>query len=473
MLMNIPRILISGLSGGSGKTLLSLGLCRALHNDGLNVKPYKKGPDYIDARWLNLAAKRPCTNLDPYFLESNALQSLFVHSLKQDNFTLSIIEGNRGLFDGQDINGTCSSAELARIFNTPVIISLDVTKMTRTAAAVLSGIMNFEKDLHIAGVILNQVGSMRHGDIVQKSIEYYTDIPVLGALPRLADNPLPERHMGLNDAREQDANVIIENLAQFVSTHCNLQHILSIAKSAPPIPRVAKFWPEQSKNPLNVRIGYILDESLWFYYEENLESLRRAGAKLIPLSLLDTKPWPSDIDGIYLGGGYPEEFLEQLSASPHLKVLKKLSDSNMPIYAECGGFMVLASAIVRQGKTYPMSGVFPAIAEFHKRPQGLGYVKAKVTSSNPFHSQGLELRGHEFHYSCCLPSDQNAQNNVLEKLLCLDLQKGTGMVHKQDGLCLHNTFASYMHIYAPSCPWWAENFIHLAHNWRKKIVNTI
>ncbi len=462
--MNIPRILISGLSGGSGKTLLSLGLCRAFSNEGLVVKPYKKGPDYIDAHWLSLAAKKPCTNLDPYFLDFNALRALFSHSISQDDFSLCIIEGNRGLFDGQDVNGTCSSAELSRIFNAPVIISLDITKMTRTAAAILSGIVNFEKDIQIGGVILNQVGSLRHGDIVQKSIEYYTDIPVLGALPRLEHNPLPERHMGLSDANQTHAHSTIEKLAQYISTHCNMQQLLSIAKSAPPIPKVAPFWPKMLKNPLKVRIGYVLDAALWFYYEENLEALRRAGAELVPISLLDTKPWPSDISGIYLGGGYPEEFLEHLSTVPHLELLRKLSESNMPIYAECGGFMVLSSAILRQGKNYPMSGIFPAVAEFHSRPQGLGYVKAKVKVNNPFHAKGLELRGHEFHYSCCLT---NEHSNALDQLLCLELQKGTGMGHSLDGLSLRNTFASYTHIYAPICPWWAENFVHLAHNWRK------
>ncbi len=464
--MNIPRILISGLSGGSGKTLLSLGLCRAFANEGLKVKPYKKGPDYIDARWLHFAAKAPCTNLDPYFLDFNTLRSLFAHSINQDNFDLAIIEGNRGLFDGQDINGTCSSSEIARIFDAPIIISLDITKMTRTAAAVLSGIATFEKDLNIAGVILNQVGSMRHGDIAQNAIEHYTDIPVLGALPRLEQNPLPERHMGLDDAKQSHAQKTIETLAQHISTHCNMQRILAIAKSAPALPMAASFWPKKLKNPFNARIGYVLDAALWFYYEENLEALRRAGAELVPLSLLDTKPWPNDIHGLYLGGGYPEEFLENLSSSAHLKFIRKWSENNMPIYAECGGFMVLASAITRQNKSYAMSGVFPAIAEFHLRPQGLGYVKAKVAANNPFHSKGLELRGHEFHYSCCNADEQSDVN--LETLLSLELQKGTGMGHKRDGLSLRNTFASYTHIYAPACPWWAENFVHLAHDWRKQ-----
>ncbi len=469
--MQIPRILISAISGGGGKTLLSLGLCRALSNLGHKVKPYKKGPDYIDARWLQYAAKNACTNLDPYFLDAERLRSLFVHSF-QDN-DLAIIEGNRGLFDGQDIHGTCASSELARILNTPVIISLNVTKMTRTAAAVLAGIANFEKDLHIGGVVLSQIGSARHEDIIRKSIEHYTDIKVLGALPRLAKNPLPERHMGLYDVDTAVENTL-ESLAKFVSEHCNISNILELANSAKAVQAVAPFWQEEVNTRPKVRIGYVYDAALWFYYEENFEALRRAGAELVPLSLLSEDAWPHDLDGIYLGGGYPEEFLEQLCNSPHLKNIKKHSEDNMPIYAECGGFMVLAASIIRQGKHYAMSGVFDAVAEFHSRPQGLGYVRASIYNKNPFHPHDKEIIGHEFHYSCCLPKveidndivDASA-TTTLDNLLCFNLQKGTGMGNTKDGLCTGNTFASYTHIYAPACPWWAENFVQLALQWQK------
>ncbi len=462
--MHIPRILISAISGGGGKTLLSLGLCRALHNQGHKVKPYKKGPDYIDARWLQHAAKNACTNLDPYFLEADKLRSLFSHSF--NGHDLAIIEGNRGLFDGQDVHGTCASSELARILKTPVIISLNVTKMTRTSVAVIAGIANFEKDLHIGGVVLSQIGSVRHEDIIRKSIEYYTDIKVLGALPRLKVNPLPERHMGLYDVDSTVENTL-ETLAEFVSKHTDLEGIISLANSAPSFAKAAPFWPEVINTTPKVRIGYVYDASLWFYYEENFEALRRAGAELIKLSLLDSKPWPNDLSGLYLGGGYPEEFLDELCKSPHLEVIRGYSEKNMPIYAECGGFMVLASSIVRNDKNYTMSGLFDAVAEFHPKPQGLGYVLASVNGINPYHPQGANIHGHEFHYSCCLPNEKNNQANTLDKLLCFDLQKGLGMGNLRDGLCIRNTFASYTHIYAPACPWWAENFVQLALEWQK------
>ncbi len=465
---NIPRIIISAFRGGGGKTLLSLGLCRAFTKLGHSVKPYKKGPDYIDAHWLELAAQKPCTNVDPYFLDAQALQSLFVHAFSKEAHDMALVEGNRGLFDGQDAHGSCSTAELSRILSAPVILSLDITKMTRTSAALLKGMTEFEEGVHICGVVLNQVGSARHESIVREAIEYYTDIPVLGALPRLKDNPLPERHMGLCQGHAQEAHAILDKLSYFVEQHCDLESIYALAQKASPLAQPAPFWPSVATQiDTRPRIGYIYDQAFWFYYAENLEALERAGAELVPLSLLDASPWPHDIQGLYLGGGYPEEFLAQLSVSPHLATIKALSISGMPIYAECGGFMVLAESIIRQGKSYAMSGVFPVQSEFHPRPQGLGYVRGEVIIKNPFHPMGHEVRGHEFHYSQCLGTD-SIEKNAHAPDLCLHLHKGVGMgknhqtLHGQDGLLLRQTFASYTHIFAPTCPWWAENFVKLA-----------
>ncbi len=463
--LHAPRIIISALRGGGGKTLLSLGLCRAFLQKGLSVKPYKKGPDYIDAHWLTLAAKNTCTNVDPYFLEAERLRALFVHAWQEQNANICLLEGNRGLFDGQDIHGSCSTAEVARILQCPVILSLDITKMTRTSAALLQGMAHFEKDVTIAGVILNQVGSARHESIVRACIEQYTDIPILGALPRLKENPLPERHMGLCQNHEQAAEKDLETLGSFVSEHCDMQAIHALACAAPAFTAPPPFWNTTiSPKYQGVRIGYIYDEAFWFYYEENLEALRRQGAELVPISLLDNKPWPQDLQGLYLGGGYPEEYLEALSTSTHLATLRAYSEANMPIYAECGGFMILAQAITRQGKTYPMTGIFPVRSEFHARPQGLGYVKGHVHTANAYHPIHQELRGHEFHYSRCVKN----QSDISPTVTCINLEKGLGMgmsppqSSNQDGLFVRQTFASYTHIFAPACPWWAENFVRLA-----------
>ncbi len=532
--MLIPRLTISAIRGGAGKSLLSLGLCRAFLNMGIAVKAYKKGPDYIDAHWLAQASKAPCTNVDPYFLDAEKLRALFVHAwniqhAKHTTKAIALIEGNRGLFDGHDVKGTRSTAALARTLSTPILLSLDITKSTRTVAAILHGLQNFEKDVYICGVVLNQVGTSRHESIVRKSIEHYTDVPVLGALPRLAENPLPERHMGLsvhNSAETHtagtttslqdvalDAQKKLEFLATFIAEHCDLKAIYTLAAQAPAFVKTAPFWSEyQEKTHMPpasstdcalrpqallgtqktaqhapVRIGYVDDAVLWFYYEENLEALRRQGAQLVSVSLLDPKPWPKDIQGLYLGGGFPEEYLETLSTSPHMARIKAFFLAHMPIYAECGGFMVLAEAVVRHERAWPMVGIFPVQAHFHNKPQGLGYVQAQAVCDNPFHPRGSCFRGHEFHYSRCVCRDEGA----VQVALALEQGAGMGIIvrhadennvsrgnegqesrvqkeHMADGLFARNTFASYMHMYAVTCPWWAANFVQLARAWREE-----
>lgn len=530
------RICISALSGGGGKTLLSLGLARAFSRQGLAVQPFKKGPDYIDAAWLSLAAGRQASNLDPYFLPPARLRALFRHVMERSGARLALLEGNRGLFDGMDVRGSCATAELARTLDCPVLLSLDCTKMTRTAAALVAGVRNFEPGLRLAGVVLNQVASARHEGILREAITTYTDVPVLGAIPRLRENPLPERHMGLaslcGDELSPQAQEILEKLADVVRDHVDMERVLALADDLPALPEEPDFWdeaawagegftasscegqpavchagtafaagagascegaaptgalsvtspratapdstqmgvavsrcrtlhPADSPEPAP-RIGYVRDRALWFYYEENLEALRRAGAELVRLSLLDDAPWP-ELDGLYLGGGFPEDWARELASSPHLARLATLAGEGLPIYAECGGFMVLASALERDGQRWPMSGIFPVETRFCPKPQGLGYVRADVVLPNPYFPQGSVLRGHEFHYSLC--HEPAAVSGRLEH--ALRLRKGTGMGrdaegHGRDGLVSGRVWAAYCHIFAPAVPGWAPRFVDLA-----------
>ena len=480
-----PRLIISGLSGGGGKTLVSLGLSRALTLRGLQVKPCKKGPDYIDAAWLGLACGRTPTNLDPYFLNDDRLRALFCASF--GNADLAVIEGNRGLYDGRDVQGSCSTATLARALDAPVVLVLSVTKMTRTAAAVIAGVAAFEP-LNLAGVVLNRVASVRHAELIRKSIETYTGIPVLGMLPRLEDNPIPERHMGLISLHEETEeapgrhvlNEALDRLAGFVAEHMDIDKVLNIARNAPDMPPVAPFWdpaPPTAERP--VRIGYVRDAALWFYYEENLEALRRAGAELVELSLLSPEPWPGidgdgALDGLYLGGGFPEMVPHRIAASPHLATIRNASLCGMPIYAECGGFMILCDALRIDDQNHRMAGLFPSRADFCPRPQGLGYVEATVERENPFHPVGEILRGHEFHYSRCVP--------LGELTPTLRLSPGVGMsgpghrakglagdaLSARDGLLVRNTFAAYTHLFAPAVPHWAPRFVKAAEAFRSR-----
>lgn len=545
-----PRLVVSGLSGGGGKTLVSLGLTRALTLRGLRVKPCKKGPDYIDAGWLGLASGLAPTNLDPYFLTDERLRSLFCASFKAAD--IAVIEGNRGLYDGRDLEGSCSTATLARALDAPIILTLSVTKMTRTAAALVAGLAAFEP-VNLAGVVLNRVASTRHAALIRRSIETYTGIPVLGEIPRLAENPIPERHMGLVSMHDEDPDApgravllaALDDLAALVEKHMDMEALLAVARSAPEVRDVEDFWedakeissPQQAlvlpspvprapeggdaaaregkdeeahtlgareetygnkrgpdaqeaaaseprrscvlfPVPPPVTIGYVRDAALWFYYEENFEALRRAGAKLVELSLLSSAPWPpsafgtggtggTGLHGLYLGGGFPEMVPERLAASPHLEEIRAYSESGMPIYAECGGFMILCRELRIGGRDYPMSGLFPARAEFHTRPQGLGYVEATVEEENPFHPVGAVLRGHEFHYSRCVA--------LGEVKPTLRLSPGVGMsgpghrakglasegkgLQSRDGLLVRNTFAAYTHLFAPAVPHWAARFV--------------
>ena len=451
--MNVRRIVISGVSGGSGKTILSLGLCRALLHQGLRVAPFKKGPDYIDAAWLSRACGCCCTNLDPFFLSGRRLTSLFADAAQGSD--IAVIEGNRGLYDGRDAQGSCSTSGLARLLDAPVLLSLNCTKMTRTAAALIDGLLRFEP-LRFAGVVLAQVrpGS-RHESVIRNSIETHTSARVLGTLPRLNPVPIPERHMGLVAAGGKEADDCLDRLADIITANVDLHEVLEAAAAGEL--KADPFWPATSaptwKRP---RIGYVQDEILWFYYKENLEALRHAGADLVRLSLLDDAPWPQ-LDGLYLGGGFPELFAERLTGSSRLADIARLARSGLPIYAECGGFMILCRSLIVNGASWPMAGVVPADVESCPTPQGLGYVEATAVKPNPFHPQGVSWRGHEFHYSRCRTTQTNG--------LTLELASGVGMGRTGqtglDGFLCGNTFAAYTHLFAPAVPHWAPRFVGL------------
>ncbi|MFW6236157.1 MAG: AAA family ATPase, partial [Desulfovibrionales bacterium] len=234
--MNIPRLILAALSGGSGKTIVSLGLCRHFRKDPLQVRPFKKGPDYIDAAWMGRAAGHPSSNLDPFLMPASQVRALFWEQARGGD--LAIIEGNRGLFDGKDVAGTCSTAELAKLLQTPVILIIDCTKMTRTVAALVLGCSGFDPDLHLAGVIFNQTAGERHRTMLTRSVEAYTDVPVLGALPKLRHNPIPERHMGLVSDREYEAEESLTGLGRTMNEWLDTDRILDIARSAGPVSEV-------------------------------------------------------------------------------------------------------------------------------------------------------------------------------------------------------------------------------------------
>ncbi|WP_173083925.1 cobyrinate a,c-diamide synthase [Fundidesulfovibrio magnetotacticus] len=459
-MIRIPRLVLAGLSGGSGKTIVSLGLAGAWARKGLAVAPFKKGPDYIDAAWLGLAANRPACNLDPFLMEPDAVRALFVERAK--GLDLAVVEGNRGLFDGGDAKGSVATSQLARTLDAPLVLVLDATKMTRTAAAVVLGCNSFEPGFKLAGVICNRTAGDRHRSILRQTIEEYTGVPVLGMLPKLRQNPISERHMGLMSNWEQEGlEDILSGIARTVADHCDLDRLLDIARQAPDMaPATEALWPPTLPGP-KPRIGYVLDAALWFYYQENLEALRRAGAELTPVSLLATDPWP-ELHGLYLGGGFPETQARALADNIAVREhVRALALSGAPVYAECGGFMVLCEELHAGGSIYPMAGVFPLATTLCDRPQGLGYAEAVVSAPNPFHPVGTTLRGHEFHYSRCIPRSSYTGHGD-PPVMALRMERGAGMLHGMDGAVMGNTFAAYTHIHALGAPHWAVNFVRAA-----------
>lgn len=479
----IPRILIAALRGGSGKTLVSVGITAALTKRGISVAPFKKGPDYIDAGWLAIAAGRPCRHLDPFLYDTSLIPfSLLFGSIGAD---IVVVEGNRGLFDGMDSSGSTSSAEVANRISTPVILCVDCTKSTRTVAALVLGCKEFDPGVSIRGVILNRVAGDRHRRVITDSIEKYTGIRVIGAIPRMKQDPFPERHMGLIPTPEHDrVSSSISMAAEIVQRYVDIDAVMSIAGSAEPLevqadnsPDFFKFhhsimrdepagFPENkdaadSRSIDSIRIGVARDEAFQFYYEENIEALIRAGAEIVFVSPMHDAAL-CDIDGLYLGGGFPETQAEILASNTGFaQSIKAAAKAGMPIYAECGGLVYLARELILE-RSYPMAGVLPLSFGFSKKPQGHGYTVIEVTRENPFFSVGSCIHGHEFHYSSLNERHDSGP------LFAFRMLRGKGISGGFDGICYKNLLATYTHIHALGNPGWAEAFVSAARRWRQQ-----
>ena len=453
MVFRKPRLVIAALRGGSGKTLVTLGLIAAWRaQQGLRVVPFKKGPDYIDAGWLAMAAQHPCYNLDPFLMAGGDIWSSFVkRSLSAD---VSIVEGNRGLYDGVDIEGSCSTAELAKLLRAPVILVLDATKVTRTAAALVLGCQQMDPEIKIAGVILNQVAGRRHEKVLRGAIDRYCKVPVLGVIAKGQGDFFPERHMGLVPPQEHDRIAEALRFAAKMAASClDLEGLWRVAEQAdslglpaPPVERAALDLKQKAV------IGIVRDAAFQFYYPENLEALVSHGAALVEISSLREGPLPS-MDALYIGGGFPETHLEMLTHNePFRNALRQAIEKGLPVYAECGGLMLLCRGIHQKDKFFPMVGVFPFDVVMESKPQGHGYTVMECLASNPFFPVGMRLKGHEFHYSRLVAHGQTGA-------FVFRLDKGHGIVAGWDGLCYKNTLASYFHIHAVGNEYWAESMV--------------
>jgi len=458
---NIPGIVIAGLSGGSGKTIISLGITAAWKKKGIGVSVFKKGPDYIDAGWLSKAAGRPCYNLDTFLCTTEVVENSYKKNSKYSD--IAVIEGNRGLYDGIDTDGSTSTAELAKLLNLPVLLVLDCTKSTRTMAALLLGCMKFDPDINICGVVLNRVAGPRHEGKVRANIGKFCNIPVFGAVPKLKAEDFPERHMGLVTSEEHSfSGKALDAAVRVAEKNIDLDDLYRTVTSPIKTPRPElQIKDSSSKQPQldsenQVKIGIVRDSAFQFYYPDNIDALKNMGAKIIFISPLTEKEIP-DVHAIYMGGGFPETHAPQLAKNKAFRTaLKHLSDKGLPIYAECGGLIFLGESIALNDEIYPMSGILPIKFGLSKRPQGHGYTCVEVVHDNPFFEKGESLRGHEFRYSSILEIDYKDHE------MAFKMERGKGILEKKDGFFKNNTFGTYTHIHALGSPSWAPSLFQKA-----------
>lgn len=465
MLNHLPRVTIAALKGGAGKTVISLGLVAAWRKKGYGVAAFKKGPDYIDAGWLSLSAGRPCHNLDSFMMDDDQImESFLTHSADGD---VSLIEGNRGLFDGFDLKGFCSTAELCKLLKTPVIIVADVTMTTRTVAALVMGCQRFDPDLKITAVVLNRVAGTRQESLVRTAIEHYCGIPVVGAVPKLKVNLFPERHMGLIPCQETEyAEKAISWARTAVEENLDVEAVWGLARAAGPLGAIEHLPGRNAPESVPCdppRIGFIRDSAFWFYYPENLEHLRNLGALLVEVNSITDRELP-DLDALYIGGGFPETQAEALADNRGFREsLKQRIEKGLPVYAECGGLMYLGEFLRIGERSYPMVGALPITCLLEKKPQGHGYTVLEVTGENPFFPEGEVLKGHEFHYSRPLITASEGIHSVFK------VRRGHGLDGKHDGLCKKNLLATYTHLHAGGNLLWGKNLFRAALYLGKKL----
>jgi cobyrinic acid a,c-diamide synthase len=486
----VGRLVISSPQGHSGKTIVTVGLCKLLRRRGLSVQPFKKGPDYIDPSWLTIATGRSCRNLDLFLIPEKRLIQAFEQACEATD--LAIVEGAMGLYDGLDTHET--TAEIARLLNAPILLVVNTSRMTSSIAAMVKGYQLFQTDIKIAGVILNYVSGIRHEKKLRDAVEQHCGIPVVGSVPKDEGLRIAERHLGLIPCPESnDAESEVERISDRLKSYLDLDAILAIARGSK-APRAPSHLPKERKKeefPLpfeergrsparhsllsarrfvqasrfgdgavkgtagtkNVQIGILRDRAFNFYYPENLEALTNANAELIFInSFEDRLP---DVDGLYIGGGFPEFFLKELGKNRGLrKDIASAVEAGLPVYAECAGLMYLSQKIHWQGRSYEMVGIIPAEVRISEKPEGHGYMVCEVIGKNPLFPIGLAVRGHEFHHSKI-----SIKKGVR---FAYRIRRGHGIDGKRDGVLYKNVFAAYTHVHALGTPSWAEAFVSLA-----------
>ncbi len=454
MKTSLPRLVISAAHKSAGKTTISVGLCAAIAEKGLAVQPFKKGPDFIDPMWLSAAAGRDCRNLDNFmFGWDELLRSFHTHAAKAD---ISLIEGNKGLHDSMETDGEGSAANLARRLDAPVILVLDAAGTTRGIAPLLLGYKMFEPDINIAGVILNKVGNARHEAKLRAVIDKYCGIPILGSVRKNPEMEILERHLGLVPVKEnENLHMLIQNIKRQIAFSVDIDKVIELARGAAPLETGAVAAPTPSPAASLARIGVMMDRAFTFYYPENLEALRAAGAELVPVDAMKDSRLPARLDALYIGGGFPETNMEELEFNAGLRSdIKEAIEAGMPVHAECGGLIYLSRGVTYNGKTAAMVGVLACDVAIRHKPKGHGYMTLEPTGNSPWLPAGAKIRAHEFHYGEVI---NNAHANFAFRVT-----RGAGIDGKNDGIVYKNATAGFAHLHALGCPDWARNFVNFA-----------
>ncbi len=434
--MKIPRIVLAGTTSGVGKTLITCSIIQALQKQGYSVQPFKVGPDYIDPTYLSSISKHKTYNLDVWLMGKNQLLNSFISNSKSD---VSIIEGVMGFYDGfSGDSNYASTHHVASITKSPVLLVLDASKTARSIAATALGFQKFHRNSRISGVILNKIGSIKHEMLCKSALEK-TKIPIIGVIPK---NPLlnfESRHLGLISTLDNKTlKNKIEKISKIISESLDIHKIIKILKNPIDLPKKSK--PVHKK--IKTTIAVALDTSFNFYYQDNLEALRREGASLKFFSPVNDKKIP-ECDGLYIGGGFPEVLGNLLEKNQTMKkTIKKLAEDNLPIYAECGGLMYLTKSILNHNKKYKMVGVFDAETKMTNKMR-LNYTKGKISSKTLISEKSHNIQGHEFHYS-------QLDSVSSDSKFAYDLEIGEGIKKQQDGMMQYNTLASYGHLYFDS-----------------------
>ena len=434
--MKIPRIVIAGATSGVGKTSITCSIIHSLQKHGFSVQPFKVGPDYIDPGYLSSISKHETYNLDVWLMGKNQLLNSFISNSKSN---VSVIEGVMGYYDGFGGDSNYASTHhVASLTKSPVLLVLDASKTSRSIAATALGFVKFHSNSCIVGIILNKIGSKKHEILCRTALEK-TKIPIVGVIPKNLSLNMPSRHLGLISTLESETlKTQIKKVAKIISKFLDINKIIKIIKNSTQLTKKSR--PIHKK--IKTTIAVALDTSFNFYYQDNLEALRREGANLKFFSPVKDKKIPK-CDGLYIGGGFPEILGNSLEKNQIMKkLIKKLSEDNLPIYAECGGLMYLTKSISSQNKKYKMIGIFDAETKMTKKMR-LNYTKGKIITKNPISKKLHNFQGHEFHYS-------QLDSVSSDSKFAYTLEIGEGIKKQQDGLIQDNTLASYGHLYFDS-----------------------